>query len=82
MDQENLLYPSPRSWRMRRLLRRRGYQFEVLDTTADAEMRARLVRFEGRTTNPYVFVDYRLVEGFGEVRALAHSGELDRLMRG
>jgi glutaredoxin-related protein len=86
MDQKEILlyvsHPSWRSWRTRRLLRRTGYQFEVLDTTADAELRAWLARFGGRTTTLYVFVDHRPVGGLGEVMTLAHSGELDRLVRG
>jgi glutaredoxin-related protein len=86
MDQREIqLYvshPSWRSWRTRRLLRSRGYQFEVLDTTADTELRTWLAHFEGRTTIPYVFVDHRPVGGLGEIRSLAHSGELDRLVRG
>ena len=83
MDQkEILLYVSHPSWRTRRLLRRRGYQFEVLDTTADARLGDWLVRFGGHTTTPYVFVDHRPVGGLSEIRALAHSGELDRLVRG
>jgi glutaredoxin len=86
MDQKEIhtyvSHPSWRSWRTRRLLRRRGYQFEVLDTTADAELGDWLARFGGRTTTPYVFVDHRPVGGLGEVSALAHSGEFDRLVRG
>ena len=87
MDQKEILlyisHPSWRSWRTRRLLRHWGYHFKVLDTSADAELGDWLARFGGRTT-PYVFVDSRPVgaAGLGEVRALAHSGELDRLVRG
>ena len=83
MDQKEIvLYVSHPSWRSRRLLRRKGYQFEVLDTTADAELGAWFARFGGRTATPYVFIDHRPVGGLGEVRALAHSGEFDRLVRG
>jgi hypothetical protein len=31
---------------------------------------------------PYVFVDHRPVGGFGETKALAHSGILEHLVRG
>jgi glutaredoxin len=86
MDQKEIqLYvshPSWRSWRTRRLLRQRGYHFKVLDTTADARLGDWLVRFGGRATTPYVFVDHRPVGGLSEIRALAYSGELDRLVRG
>jgi glutaredoxin 3 len=86
MDQKEMqLYVNHRSWRCwqtRRLLRRRGYRFEVLDATEDAELRSWLAHFAGRETMPYVFVDHRPVGGFGEIKALEHSGELDRLVRG
>ena len=80
--QTDLVSPIRRSWRTRRLLRRWGYHFKVLDTSADTELGDWLVRFGCHTTTPYVFVDHRPVGGLGEVRSLAHSGELDRLVRG
>jgi glutaredoxin 3 len=86
MDQREIqLYVSHRSWRSwrtRRLLRRKGYRFEVLDATGDAQLRSWLVHFTGRKTLPYIFVDNRPVGGFGEIRALEHSGTLEHLVRG
>jgi glutaredoxin len=86
MDQKEILlyvsHPSWRSWRTRRLLRRWGYHFKVFDTTADAGLGDWVARFGGRATTPYVFVDHRPVGGLSDVRALAHSGEFDRLVRG
>jgi glutaredoxin len=86
MDQKEILlyvsHPSWRSWRTRRILRRTGYHFKVLDPTADTERGDWLACLGGRATTPYVFVDHRPVGGLGDVRALAHSGELDRLVRG
>jgi glutaredoxin-related protein len=58
------------------------YRFEVLDASEDAELRSWLARFAGRETMPCVFVDHRPVGGFGEIKTLEHSGELDRLVRG
>jgi len=75
-------HPSWRSWRTRRLLRRRGYHFEVLDATGDARLRSWLAHFTGRKTMPYIFVDHRPVGGFGEIKALEHSGTLEQLVRG
>jgi glutaredoxin len=86
MDQKEILlyvsHPSWRSWRTRRLLRRWGYHFKVLDTSADAELGDWLVRSRRHTTTPYIFLDHRPVGGLGEVKPLAHSGELDWLVRG
>jgi glutaredoxin 3 len=86
MDQKEIqLYvshPSWRSWLTRRLLRRRGYSFEVLDTTDDAQLCSWLAHFTGGKTMPYVFVDHRRVGGFGEIRALENSGALEHLVRG
>jgi glutaredoxin len=93
MDQKEIsLYvshPSWRSWRTRRLLRRRGYSFELIDATDDALARDGLAQLAGRKRKkrrrrsvPYVFVDHRPVGGFGEIKALEHSGVLEHLVRG
>jgi glutaredoxin len=88
MDQKEIsLYvshPSWRSWRTRRLLRRRGYSFELIDATDDALARDWLAQLVGRKRRsvPYVFVDHRPVGGFGEIMALEHSGVLEHLVRG
>jgi glutaredoxin 3 len=71
-----------RCWRARRLLRRRGYAFEVIDVSGDDELRNWLIEATGSKTVPQVFVDGRLVGGFAVVRALDISGDLDRLVRG
>ena len=67
--------------RARRLLERKGYAFEVVDVVDDG-LRVSLIEGTGRTTLPLVFLDGRLVGGLGEIRALEHSGDLDRLVRG
>ena len=89
MDQKEIsLYvshPSWRSWRTTRLLRRRGYSFELIDATDDAIVRDWLAQLAGRKRRrsvPYVFVDHRPVGSFGEIKALEHSGVLEHLVRG
>ena len=84
-QKEILVYVSHRSWRCwrtKRLLRRKGYYFTVVDTTGDSRLRSWLVNFTGRETLPYVFVDRRPVGGLDEVMALERSDRLDRLVRG
>jgi glutaredoxin 3 len=84
-QKEVLVYVCRRSWRCwltRRLLVRRGYRFEVLGATGDAQLCSWLAHFTGRKTMPYVFVDLRPVGGFGEIRALERSGALEHLVRG
>jgi glutaredoxin 3 len=71
-----------RCWRVKRLLRRRNYAFEVIDVSVDDEMRIWLVETTGSKTVPRVFVGGRLVGGFDEVRTLDRSGDLDRLVQG
>jgi glutaredoxin len=75
---------SVRSWRARRLLARRGYHVEVIDMTKGAP-RATLKQLSQnayRETPPYVFVDHRPVGGFGVLKVLDRSGDLERLVRG
>ncbi len=86
MDQRKVvLYTrshSLRCWRAKRLLKQRGYQFKVIDTTNDPEGRAWLLGFtHQKTILPYVFIDERPVGDFKTVRALARSGQLDHLVR-
>jgi glutaredoxin len=76
---------SPRCWRARRLLGRRGYAFEVVELSSDGELPPRLAAMVGSKAArrlPQVLVDGRLVGGYEVVRALDRSGVLDRLVRG
>lgn len=86
-QREVLLYVRRRSlrcWRARRLLpARRGYSVEVVDMTKGAP-RATLKQLSHgayRETVPYVFVDHRPVGGFGDLKVLDSSGDLERLVR-
>jgi glutaredoxin len=85
-DQRELLVyicqRSLRCWLTRRLLRRRGYHFKVIDATSDLELCSWLARSTGRKTMPYVFIGHRPVGGFAEIRSLEVSGILEQLVRG
>jgi glutaredoxin len=88
MDQrEVVLYTrshSLRCWRAKRLLARRGYHFEIVETTNDGLLGIlkHLTHSTYRQTVPYLFVDHRPVGGFAEIRAFDSSGVLDHLVRG
>ena len=86
---EITMYAEARSlscWRTKRLLRRRGYTFKVVDVAGDGELRAWLTETtspkEFPKELPAVFVGGRLVGGFEVIKALERSGNLDRLVRG
>jgi len=84
-QEEIVLYASARSRscrRARRLLERKGYAFEEVDVEGDEGLRVSLIESTGRTAVPLVFLGGRLVGGLGEIQALEHSGDLDRLFLG
>lgn len=83
-QEEILIYARARSRscrRARRLLERKGYAFEEVDVGDDG-LRVSLIEATGRKALPLVFLGGRLVGGLGEIQALEHSGDLDRLVRG
>ena len=71
-----------RTWRVKRLLRRKGYYFSVVDGAQYESSWCPLGSSIGSKTLPQVFVAGRLVGGFDEITALDRSGILDRLVRG
>jgi glutaredoxin 3 len=73
---------SPHCWRAKRLLRRKGYAFEVVEVSSDDELPVPPARTAGRRVVPQVFIDGRLVGGFKVIKALDRAGDLDRLVRG
>jgi glutaredoxin len=74
--------PSWRCWLTSRLLRRRGYHFEVIDATSNPRLCSWLAHCTGREATPYVFIDHRPVGGWSEIRTLERSGALEPLVRG
>jgi glutaredoxin 3 len=73
---------SPYGWLTKRLLKRRGYDFEVVEVPSNDELPVRMADTTVRGTVPQVFVAGRLVGGFEVIRTLDRSGDLDRLVRG
>jgi len=83
-QEEIMLYARTRSRscrRAKRLLERRGYAFEEVDVCDDG-LRVSLIETTGWKTLPLVFLGGRLVGSLGEIEALEHSGDLERLVRG
>jgi hypothetical protein len=95
-QREMVLYTRGRSlrcWRAGRFLKSAGYGFEVVDVGGDPGLLAELSGAAHREVAPphacahrkmappYVFVDRRPVGDMGTVRALARSGQLERLLR-
>jgi glutaredoxin len=70
-------------WRAKRLLARRGYHFEVVETTNDGLVGIfkQATQSTYRQTVPYLFVDHRPVGGFAYIRAFDSSSVLDHLIR-
>ena len=85
-QREMVLYTRGRSlscWRAGRFLSRAGYGFEVVDVGEDTGMLENLSEASRRKVppSPYVYVDGRPVGGMATVRALAVSGQFERLLR-
>jgi glutaredoxin len=76
---------SLRCWRAKRLLKRAGYHFEVLEAASEppSGVRKRLARGRSyRHMVPYLFVGGRPVGGLAEMRALSLTGVLEHVLRG
>jgi glutaredoxin len=75
---------SLRCWSAKRLLKRAGYHFEVLETSVEppSGLRKRLAYGRSyRRTVPYLFVGGRPVGGLNEMRAMSVTGVLERVVR-
>jgi glutaredoxin len=86
-QREVVLYARRRSvrcWRAKRLLKRAGYHFEVVEA-ADVQpsgLRKRLAHGRSyRQAVPYLFVGDRPVGGLAEMRALSVTGVLEHVVR-
>lgn len=62
------------------LLCSKAIGFEEIDVTCDPPRRAEMEQLSQRRTVPQIFIDGRSIGGYNELRGLADSGELDRLL--
>ena len=61
-------------------LRSKKVEFEEIDVTDDPPRRAEMERLSAHRTVPQIFVDGRSIGGYDDIRRLAATGELDRLL--
>ena len=67
--------------RAKRVLARKGAQFEEIDLIQQPARRDEMVRrAQGRATVPQIFIDGRHVGGHEELVALERAGDLDKLL--
>ncbi len=66
----------------KRLLSKKGVQFQEIDVSGDAEKRAWLRQVTGLNTVPQIFVDDRPIGGYLELHLLERAGKLDALLAG
>jgi glutaredoxin 3 len=67
--------------RAKRLLEDKGVEYEEIDVMMEpGRRREMVVRADGRTTTPQVFIDGKGVGGSDDLVDLNRSGELDRLL--
>jgi len=71
----------PYCWRARRLLDRKGADYEVIDLMREPGRRTEMIaRAGGRHTVPQIFIGDRHIGGSDELVALDRTGELDGLL--
>ncbi|HEU4619176.1 MAG TPA: glutaredoxin 3 [Gammaproteobacteria bacterium] len=65
----------------KRLLDRKGVEYEEIDVMMDPDTRRQMIERSGRTTVPQIFIGETHVGGFDDLSALESRGELDPLLR-
>jgi glutaredoxin 3 len=66
--------------RARRLLKRKGVDFEEIDVESAPEKRAEMQNRSGRRSVPQIFIGDRHVGGSDDLHALEEAGKLDALL--
>lgn len=68
--------------RAKRLLEKKGVEFDEVDVEHNDALRAWLVERSGQRTVPQIFVGDRSLGGFTDLDALDREGKLDPILRG
>ncbi len=64
----------------KRLLDKKGIQYEEIMVDTDTAIRAEMERLSNRQTIPQIFIGDTHVGGYDDLAELHHSGELDKLL--
>ena len=64
----------------KRLLGKKGAQFDEIDVMFDAERKREMIEKSGRRTVPQIFIGGRHIGGYDDLAALDARGELDPLL--
>jgi glutaredoxin 3 len=67
--------------RARRLLKRKGVEFEEIRVDKDQDAMQTMIQRSQRTTVPQVFIDDRHIGGYDDMAALDRAGKLDPLLQ-
>ena len=62
----------------RRLLKKKGVEFEEISVSGDNTLWDEMEQKSGRNTVPQVFINDESVGGYDDIAALDHQGELDK----
>lgn len=66
----------------RRLLRRKGMEFQDIPVDGDRALRRRIAERSGRSTVPQIWIGEHHVGGYTDLLDLERSGQLDALLSG
>jgi len=64
----------------RRLLKRKGVEFEEIPVSSDRGLWAEMEKKSGRNTVPQIFINNEPVGGYDDIARLDQIGELDQLL--
>jgi glutaredoxin 3 len=66
--------------RARRLLTRKGIEFEEIRVDKDMEQMQTMIQRSQRTTVPQIFIGERHIGGYDDMAALDRAGKLDPML--
>lgn len=67
--------------RARRLLKRKGVEFEEIRVDKDRDEMRTMIQRSQRTTVPQIFIGEQHIGGFDDMAALDRAGKLDLLLQ-
>ena len=64
----------------RRLLKKKGVEYEVIDVSNDGDLRQKIMELSGQRTVPQIFIDSQPIGGYDDIAALDAAGKLDSML--